>query len=223
MAGASTLDALRFTLESNDILEWKFDFWEVEDKQHVRKKLARVNNFRAVVHVIRAVEEGTDANKRQLRIEEVSSILATEEVDVFVKPEVQFVEIDEEEPEALLVGKSRVSGNSDELEKNRLQSKLIPNEVMDRCFKRAKRLRAELKRVAMEDHEWWLKTFDLNGSGVVKVWCVECKKDCGGDSKDHNKSRIDNLFNNFRRSHILSTTHVRNYYAAKKVNFEDYP
>ena len=128
----------------------------------MRKKLEWVNGFKAVVHVIRAVEEETDTNKRQ-RIEKVSSIPATEEVDVFVEPEVQFVEVDREEPEALLVKESRISGSSGELEKNRLQSKFIPNEVMDQYFERAKRLRVELKRIAMEDHEWSLKTFDLNG------------------------------------------------------------
>lgn len=75
----------------------------------------------------------------------------------------------------------------------------------------------------MSDHKWWLKTFDMKGSGVVKLWCSECKKDCGGGSKDHTKAHIDNMFNNFRRSHIMSTTHVRDFCAAKNVNFDDHP
>ena len=93
---------------------------------------------------------------------------------------------------------------------------------MDRYLERAKKLRAELKRVAMDDHNWWLKTFDLNGQGVVKLWCAERKKDCEGSSKDHMKSQIDNLFNNFRRSHIVSLQHVRNYCAAKNIDFDDH-
>ena len=74
----------------------------------------------------------------------------------------------------------------------------------------------------MSDHDWWLKTFDLNGNGVVKLWCGECRKDCGGGSKDHTKAHIDNLFNNFRRSHIVSTGHVRNFCAAKGVDFDNH-
>lgn len=75
----------------------------------------------------------------------------------------------------------------------------------------------------MDDHDWWLKTFDLNGNGVVKLWCTECKKDYGGSSKEHNKSQINNLFNNFRGSHIVSTSHIRHYCAAKSVSFENHP
>ena len=63
----------------------------------------------------------------------------------------------------------------------------------------------------MPDHNWWLKTFDMNGNGVVKLWCGECQKDCGGGNKDHSKAHIDNLFNNFKGSHIVSTTHVQSF------------
>ena len=80
-----------------------------------------------------------------------------------------------------------------------------------------------VKKVTMFDHEWWLKTFDMNGNGVVKLWCGECKKHCRGGNKNHTKAHIDNLFNNFRRSHILNTTHVRNFRVAKNVNFDDHP
>ena len=43
--GATTLEALRFTLESNDILDWRFDFWDAEDKRHMKKKLESLNGF----------------------------------------------------------------------------------------------------------------------------------------------------------------------------------
>ena len=110
-----------------------------------------------------------------------------------------------------------------EVDDNPLKSTLLPNEVMDRYLERAKKLRAELKKVAMSVHVWWLKMVDLNGNGVVKLWCGECKNDCGGGSKDDTKTHIDNLFNNFRRSHIVSTAHVRNFCAAMNVNFDDHP
>lgn len=63
----------------------------------------------------------------------------------------------------------------------------------------------------------------MNGARVVKIWCGKYKKDCGGGSKDHTKVHIDNLFNNFRRSHIMSTAHVRNFCASKNLNFDDHP
>jgi hypothetical protein len=54
---------------------------------------------------------------------------------------------------------------------------------MDRYLERAKKLRAKLKM------------FDMNGNGVVELWCAECKKDCKDGSKNHTKAHIDNLFN----------------------------
>ena len=123
------------------------------------------------------------------------------------------------------LGESRVSSstNSAEVENTPLRSLILPKEVMDQYLERAKKLKTvQLKQAAMDHHEWWLKTFDLNGSGVVKLWCVECMKDCGGGSKDHSKSQIDNLFNNFRRSHIMNLVHVQNYCAGKNINFDDH-
>ena len=83
-------------------------------------------------------------------------------------------------------------------------------------------MRVELQRVAISDHDQWLKSFDLNKNGVVKLWSRERKKDYGGGSMDHMKAHIDNLFNNFCRSHIMSTAHVRNFYAAKNIDFEEH-
>ena len=227
IGGASNLQALRVALETNNALEWPFEFWDAEDKRRVRKKLERLNVFSKEVYVIRVAECEGDGNKRR-RLGDGLFTASTVEAAPIVKAapalsnEVGGVGVDES---LLPVGSSRVSGgaDSDEVDGNHLKSTLLPNEVMDRYLERAKKLRAELKKVAMSDHDWWLKTFDLNGGGVVKLWCGECKKDCGGGSKDHTKAHIDNLFNNFRRSHIVSTSHVRNFCAAKNVNFDDHP
>ena len=75
----------------------------------------------------------------------------------------------------------------------------------------------------MSDHNWWLKSFDLNWNGIVKLWCGECKKDCRGGSIDHTKAHIDNLFNNFCRSHIVNAAYVRNFCVAKNIDFEEHP
>ena len=180
--GATTLEALRLTFESNDILEWAFDFWDVEDKRRIRKKLERLNGFTKLVHVIRLEEGKSDSTKRQrlangsFTVTTMDAILVVEELESIE------VEVEEEDPTGPAVGSSRVSGDIEfaEVNNNPLKSLLLSNEVMDRYLERAKKLKAELKRVAMDDHDWCLKTFDLNGKGVVKLWCGECKKDCGG-------------------------------------------
>jgi len=50
--GAVTLEALRMMLETNEILEWPFEFRDVEDKQRIRKKLKHLNDIYVVVHAI---------------------------------------------------------------------------------------------------------------------------------------------------------------------------
>ena len=37
IGGALTLQALRVALETNDALEWPFEFWDAEDKRRVRR------------------------------------------------------------------------------------------------------------------------------------------------------------------------------------------
>ena len=227
---ASTLEALQETLENNEILDWPFEFWCAEDKRRVRKKLERLNSIPTEVHVIRLLEEDPDSSKHR-RLGHGSAFASTSTEVLTNVEEVQVVaaepsiEVAAVEPSIQVFSSSRVSGSggSTEIEDIPFKSVLLPNVVMDRYLERAKKLRAELKKVAMLDHEWWLKTFDLNGSGVVKLWCGECKKDCGGGSTDHTKAHIDNLFNNFRRSHIVSGAHVRNFCAAKNIDFDNHP
>ena len=207
-----------------------FEFWDAEDKRRVRKKLERLNGFSKEVHVIRVTEGQLQGNKRRRLGDglftattiEAAPALENKGYTPALENERRGVGMD---PTVLPVGSSRVTGSADsaEVDDNPLKSTLLPNDVMDRYLAGTKKLRAKLKKVAMSDHNWWLKTFDMNGNKVVKLWCGECKNDCGGGSKVHTKAHIDNLFNNFRRSHIVSTTHVRNFCVAKNVNFDDHP
>ena len=135
------------------------------------------------------------------------------------------VQLQPSDPIPPLVDSSCVSGSGilSEVVDRPLKSILLPPDVMDRYLEWVKKMRAELQRVAISDHEWWLKSFDLNLNGVIKLWCRECKKDCRGGSSDHTKAYIDNLFNNFFKSHIMSAAHVRNFYAAKNIDFKEHP
>ena len=189
VSGATTLEALRFTFESNDILEWAFDFWDVEDKRRIRKKLERLNGFTKLVHVIWLEEGKSDSTKRQRLADGSFTVTTVDAIPVVEEPEFIEVEVEKEDPTVLGVDSSRVSGDIEfaRVNNNPLKSLLLSNEVMDRYLERAKKLRAELKRVAMDDHSWCLKTFDLNGKGVVKLWCGECKKDCRGGQQGSHK------------------------------------
>ena len=75
-------------------------------------------------------------------------------------------------------------------------------------MKGKERLRHELKQLCLEDHSWFPKSWDQNGIGIVKVHCVECVKDLGCCTGDHSKVAVNNLFNNFCKSHVMITMHI---------------
>lgn len=133
VGGAATLEALRVTFEVNDIVEWPFEFWDFEDKCHIRKKLERVNAFAKEVHVIWL--EGDD--DKRLRLADGSFTVTIVEVIAArdKAPEFLEIDVDEEEPIVLPIGSSRVSGRcieTGEVENNLLKSQLLPKDVMDR-------------------------------------------------------------------------------------------
>jgi hypothetical protein len=82
-------------------------------------------------------------------------------------------------------------------------------------------LRKDLERIGQKDHEWILKTRDQGGVAVVKLHCVECRRDIGWSKGDHSKTVVHNLFSNFKKNHMCSTSHVKSWCFNKKVDFNE--
>jgi hypothetical protein len=118
---------------------------------------------------------------------------------------------------------SRVSRSDVEIPEFDLQSLLVPQEAIDKYKMCHARLKKELKLISLEDHVWTLKSFDNNNVGIVKLQCGECQKDFGGGSGDHNKNTIHNLFANFKKSHIMSNAHIRNWCRRKGIPWTEHP
>ena len=70
---------------------------------------------------------------------------------------------------------------------------------------------------------WNLKSYDLKGAPIVKIHCRECLKEIGGGVGDHSKAKISNLFVNFKKSHLQSTLHIKQWCKKKKIHFHDHP
>jgi hypothetical protein len=90
-------------------------------------------------------------------------------------------------------------------------------------LKKAEKMKKELAQIDLQDHVWHLKSWDEKDIHVMKLYCVLCNKNMRGDSGDHSKGAIHNLLNNFKKSHVLSTLHVRSWCRKQGLNFEDMP
>ena len=104
-----------------------------------------------------------------------------------------------------------------------LSSKLISKEVLEWYTKAEDKLKKDLAQITLEDHIWMLKSWDQNGVPFVKLWCEECKKPFGGDSGDHTKAGVTNLYSNFKKNHIMTVGHAKNYCRCKGIEWKDYP
>ena len=107
IGGASTLQVLRVALETNDALEWPFDFWDTKDKRRMRKKLERLNGFSKEVHVIRVAEGELAGNKRH-QLGDGLFTANTVEVALALEYKGGGIGMD---PTVLLIGSSRVTGS----------------------------------------------------------------------------------------------------------------
>ena len=92
-----------------------------------------------------------------------------------------------------------------------MKSTLVPHDVLQWYKKAEEKLREDLKKVSIEDHDWSLRSLDQGGVGVVKLFCGECRTFIGGNTGKNTKTAVTNLFSNFRKSHLISAGHVRNF------------
>ena len=87
-------------------------------------------------------------------------------------------------------------------EVDHLKSTMLPADVFAKYTDSVTKLKSKLAALDLEDHEWHLKSYDLNGIGIVQLFYRECHKKFGGVDGDHSKADIHNLFANFKAKHL---------------------
>jgi hypothetical protein len=204
------------------MVDWPFNFWDVEAKCRMKGKLEGMITVDPEVYVIPCLSEDGAPRKSQ-RIGDVSIVFYL--LDPIVGSDIEVLEFanlpSDGEPPPERHDSSR--GSATASEEQPLKSTLISKEVMQWYVKGEERLKHELKQLCLEDHLWFLKSWDHNGVGVVKVHCVEYVKDLRCSTGYHNKVAVSNLFNNFRKSHVMSTAHIQSWCCRKGVDFCDHP
>jgi hypothetical protein len=213
LAGERYVD-LRKRLEEFKVVEWPFDFWDAEGRFRIKARLEGMITVDLIMHVIQrsfVEDEVVVSNFGDI-------ILEFPKVPEFVSP------LDGVADGPFLAdpaSTSKVSGLS--ADAAHMTSDVIPKLVSKKFEKGAARLCHEFKLFSLEDHAWYLKTWDEGGVGIVKLYCVEYSKDIGSGVWDHNTTTVTNLFLNFKKIHINSIRHFKSYCRRKGEVFENHP
>jgi hypothetical protein len=165
-------DALRVRLEELGVVNWVFDFWDVEAKFQTKNKLEGVMTVDPIVYLIPSdLPTNRPRKRRCLEVEFISSdIPEIVEHVVCEGEEVQNVldmitdELHPTKPPA----SSRVSAS----EEPRRQFLLIPAPILARFVEGETMLKKELARLSLEDHTWYLKQM----VGTVRPAVISCLK-----------------------------------------------
>lgn len=92
---------------------------------------------------------------------------------------------------------------------------LVPKDILQYWEEGCKRVRTQLKNLAVpRDDRFELKVEELEGKGIVRIWCHECNEPYGSGSSE-GKLVAYNHLSNFFRSHIRSKNHERWYYSKR--------
>lgn len=221
-----SLADLRKQFEEKKVLNFTFQFWDAQECCRLSEGLESMNNIESSVFMIPAIQEEDDSPAKRQRVSIETDIVDSRhsndgEVEVLQVPE--FPDLPNYDVPGMAPDLASCSRVSSFTEESFLESKLVTPEVLATYKDAEKKLRKTLKDVSLEDHDWFLKSYDDNGKAIVILYCLECKRDFGGTDGQHSKERISNLFSNFRKSHIMSNLHIRRWCSRKGVDWCNHP
>ena len=218
-----TYHDLRVRLEKGSYFDWPFEFWDFDDQCRIRKKFEAMNPVIERMYVIPEEEQQEGGAGKRRRCDEVggsgsNNLTASLQVE---PPEFPNQEFNDEDP---IPEAASQEGSDFEIGSEiYLLSTLISIDVMEKYNAAVVKLRKELESMDFADHLWNLKSYDLIGVPIVKILCGECQKEFGGTVGDHSKTAIHNLFANFKKSHLHSTLHIKQWCKRNNVVYNDHP
>jgi hypothetical protein len=106
-----------------------------------------------------------------------------------------------------------------------LLSQLVAKEVIAKYQQVEEKLRRDLHESSCDGNDavWYLKSWDANGIGIVKIHCGKCQKDFGGNTRDYTNHAISNLFANFGKHYLRTNAHIKSYCRRKGISWFNHP
>ena len=212
----TSLLSLRKRLEELNVFKrlGTFQFWDVEECCRIDIDFEALNSIRDSIHLIPADSDLEVHCSKRPRLGHVGeSVDIGDDVGDSVQLEPAAGEPESTEirlTDPIFTTMAATSEEHSCTDAEALKSTLLPKDVLQWYLKAEEKLRGDLKLQGMDDHVWCLQSWDQDGVAVVKLFCRECRSLIGGNTGKHNKNIVSNLFSNFRKSHLISTGHIRN-------------
>ena len=219
----ASLENLRTRLEQLNVFKrlGPFQFWDVGEGCKIDVEFEALNSMKDSVHFI-AVKNDDGGRCKCSWVDEV--LFGHEFVGIADElADIQACNTDAEQVLPLSTGGITTSEEHSVIDAEPMKSILLMADALEWYRKGKKRLHQDLKQVFMDDHCWSLRSWDQDGVAVVKVCCGKCRGLNGRSSGKHTKSVVTNLFSNFRKSHLNSVGHIRNYCRQKGLQVSEYP
>ncbi|CAM6082507.1 unnamed protein product [Calypogeia fissa] len=223
------LSSIRSFLEENDLLEFKFAFWNEKTGSIISQKFEKANVIKGPeVFIIPLDDVETSSKRARIQTEEEKNplILGDSKDDETI----EWQDADSQEYASLLVDLAKAPtqkpvgdrattlettvtvhetevGNSPSGSLEKMRSLIMRTDEKGYWERGARNLKDKLEGEGKGDHSWWVETWDEGDHAVAHIWCNECKKH-QGTGKVHQYS---NTFSNFWKQHIPTTLHKTEY------------
>ncbi|CAM6086253.1 unnamed protein product [Calypogeia fissa] len=223
------LSSIPSFLEENDLLEFKFAFWNEKTGSIISHKFEKANVIKGpevFIIPVDDVETSSKGARIQTEVEKNPLILGDSKDDETI----EWQDADSQEYASLLVDLAKAPtqkpvgdrattlettvtvhetevGNSPSGSLEKMRSLIMRTDEKGSWERGARNLKDKLEGEGKGDHSWWVETWDEGDHAVAHIWCNECKKH-QGTSKVHQYS---NTFSNFWKQHIPTTLHKTEY------------
>ena len=223
-----TYAVLRTTLEEADVVDWPFSFWDTQTRCRIKERLEKLNRVGLEVFLLPLSTDVSGGRKRK-------PVPSVDREGEFDHQNVEFPPSDNDDdfgpcevervPAASGAGSSMpcISEKPVDVQEDHMTATLLSTEELQRYMGCVDKLKVDLKRITLDDHEWYLKSWDKDGKAIVKLYCGECSKLYGNSTGDHSKTAVYNLFGNFGKKHLQSIAYVKNFCIRKGIDFQAHP
>jgi hypothetical protein len=194
---------IRSYIEQMNLLDYNFDFWNISRRSCIDRKFEKAIKVKGGEVVVLKSEQVL--GKRAWDHEE--EFRSTEESLFEQSGSEPFngnrVEVDDNREDAIVANTLIIDDplpNRDRLVPpedggpQRLRSILMFDDIKEHWIRAVNSIKRKMEQAGLEEHRWWLESWDEDDKVSAKLWCHECKKWIGTGKPEQHSNTLSNFF-----------------------------